>query len=247
MVKKAIILLLCSAALTACSAIEEKTKAGAPLEAASAEWVEGQTSNISSSLEGLEERLAKLETELNGNGSDTAVFKDIPEGYWAYTEIMDLANKGIIKGYPDQKRFYPERTITRYQAASMIVKALNLPLSSSPSVFEDVADDFPGRAEMMTVYQFGIFNGSNGQFNPGEPMKRRHMAMVLQRAFNLPEKQGVFEDYKDVSKDIDGYEEIKRISIYGIALGSEGYFRPEEPTKRSQFSAFIYRALPYKK
>ena len=34
-------------------------------------------------------------------------FLDVPDNYWAYTEISELHHKGILKGYPNQK-FRPE-------------------------------------------------------------------------------------------------------------------------------------------
>ncbi|MBU8881159.1 S-layer homology domain-containing protein [Bacillus sp. FJAT-29790] len=253
MLKKGIILLFCSALLTACSAVEEKLSAGSPLEAASAEWVEDEAGKLASKMDSLDERIKKIEAAL-GDGSTVVpapsgpdlAFNDVTENYWAYKEIMALSALNIIKGYPEQQRFFPERSITRYQAASMIVKALDLPLSDSPSIFADVPPTHPGLAEMMTVYEHGIFKGSEGQFLPGEPMKRRHMAMVLQRAFQFKETNKAVDDYKDVSRTIEGYEEIKTISQYGVATGNDGYFKPEEPTKRSHFSAFIFRALPFK-
>ncbi|WP_433744856.1 S-layer homology domain-containing protein [Falsibacillus pallidus] len=235
---------------------ERKASAAESTEAASTDFVEGETGKVSDKADDLEKRLDNLEDDLktlgsstgnhNGGGNPPSTFTDVPTGsnpYWAYTEIMSLYGKGIIKGYPEEGKFYPERYITRYQAASMIIKALNLPLSSSPSVFKDINSSSGIAKEVMTVYEAGIFNGSDGNFLPNEPMKRRHMAMVLARSFHLIPLNTPFSGYNDVSEKMDGYEEIKSISQYGIAQGSNGSFHPEAPTKRSQFSAFIYRAL----
>lgn len=245
--KKGFTFVCCSLVLASCSSIEKETTASAPLEAASVEWVEGEVKSLSNDTVGLDERIAKLEKEIGDvAASEPVVFKDVQSDYWAYKEIMNLSENGIIKGYPDVGLFYPERSITRYQAASMIIKALDLPLSKSPSVFKDVSSSHPGMAEIMTVYENGIFNGSNGSFLPNEPMKRRHMAMVLQRAFELKETDVQVADYRDVNPNLEGYDAIKIISQHGIATGSNGNFMPESPTKRSQFSAFIYRTLQVK-
>lgn len=245
---KIIIPIACLFFLVSCSGIEKETTAGAPLEVASVDWVDSEVAKVENKTISLDERLARLEEELDGEipeqNEDSVVFTDVPSSYWAHGEIMNLSSKNIIKGYPELKKFYPENSITRYQAASMLVKALALPLSNGASVFEDVPIDHPGLQEIMTVYEAGIFKGSDGSFLPNEPMKRRHMAMVLQRAFDLIRKDDSDIEYSDIYPEIEGYDAIQIISQYGIAKGNEnGEFMPESPTKRSQFSAFIYRAL----
>lgn len=246
--KKWIAPIICLFFLASCSGVEKETSAGAPLEAASVDWVENEVGKVESNTNNLDQRIAQLEKALGevspGEEEDSLVFKDVPRDYWAYTEIMELSSKNIIKGYPEQKRFLPENSITRYQAASMLVKALNLPLTGEASVFTDVPDGHPGVQEIMAVYKAGIFKGSSGSFLPNEPMKRRHMAMVLQRAFELKGMDKHTVEYSDVLPEVEGYDAIQIITQHGIAKGNEkGEFMPESPTKRSQFSAFIYRAL----
>jgi hypothetical protein len=222
-------------------------KAEKSLEAASTEWVEEQLVPIEEQVTSVDDRLQQLEERIqNLQGKTVTPFTDVSTNYWAHTEIMTLYDLGIIKGYPKEGKFYPERTLTRYQAASMLVKALKLPLSEAPSVFKDVSNDHPGLKEIMAVYEHGIFIGSDGYFMPNEPIKRRHMAMVLQRAFDLQGNDTPFSGYTDVSEEVEGYDAIKVISQLGIAKGSNGYFKPEDPTKRSHFSAFVYRTLQYK-
>lgn len=236
----------CIIFLSSCNTLEKETKAETQMEAASVEWVEEQVDEIETRSNSLDDRLAKLEAEL-GNESppeEDSIFTDVTSNYWAYHEIMDLYGQNIIKGYPELKLFYPEKSITRYQAASMMVKALNLPLSNEESVFVDVTSNHPGIKEIMAVYEAGIFKGSDGAFLPNEPMKRRHMAMVLQRAFNLNQGTEKPVSFSDVDPMLEGYDAINLISQYGIAKGNEaGQFMPENPTKRSHFSAFVYRAL----
>jgi hypothetical protein len=251
--------------MTACSA--HKAEAEPVLEAASTEWTEGETARLGSKLSSVEQRAAKLEAEVNallgtspgvpGGGtakppaeppvnpptSGAEVFKDVGTDYWAFKEIMEMYNLGVISGYPDIQKFLPENSITRAQAASMLVKALKLPLSDSPSVFSDVKASDWSRKAIMTVAEKGYFNGSNGKFLPNDPMTRKHMAVVLQRAFELTALNEPYEDYKDVPASNDGYSYIKIVSQHGIARGSDGNYRPSEPTRRSQFSVFLYRAL----
>ena len=51
-------------------------------------------------------------------------FSDIPKGHWSYAAVAKLAQAGIIDGYPDGT-FQGERTMTRYEMAQIVAKALS--------------------------------------------------------------------------------------------------------------------------
>jgi hypothetical protein len=54
-------------------------------------------------------------------------FKDVPVDHWAYQAVENLRQAGILKGYPDGS-LRGKRTITRYEAAAALDRALkNLP------------------------------------------------------------------------------------------------------------------------
>ena len=50
-------------------------------------------------------------------------FSDVPAGSWAYGAVAKLAAAGIVDGYPDGT-FKGERTMTRYEMAQILAKAL---------------------------------------------------------------------------------------------------------------------------
>jgi len=50
-------------------------------------------------------------------------FSDVPAGHWAYASIAKLAAAGIVDGYPDGS-FRGDRTMTRYEMAQIVAKAL---------------------------------------------------------------------------------------------------------------------------
>ena len=50
-------------------------------------------------------------------------FSDLPAGHWAYASVAKLAAAGIVDGYPDGS-FKGERTMTRYEMAQIVAKAL---------------------------------------------------------------------------------------------------------------------------
>ena len=73
-------------------------------------------------------QLVAMVNQLTGNAmqyevSKDAMFPDIPENHWAYEYINGLAAKGIVEGYPDGT-FGGDRTMTRYEFAAMLFKAM---------------------------------------------------------------------------------------------------------------------------
>ena len=50
-------------------------------------------------------------------------FSDVPAGSWAYGAVAKLAAAGIVDGYPDGT-FKGDRTMTRYEMAQIVAKAL---------------------------------------------------------------------------------------------------------------------------
>ena len=50
-------------------------------------------------------------------------FSDVSSDSWAYQSVAQLANAGIINGYPDGT-FKGQNNITRYEMAQMVAKAM---------------------------------------------------------------------------------------------------------------------------
>ena len=50
-------------------------------------------------------------------------FVDVPADSWAYQSVVELADAGIIQGV-DGEHFQGQRSITRYEAAEMVAKAM---------------------------------------------------------------------------------------------------------------------------
>ncbi|MCH3914336.1 MAG: S-layer homology domain-containing protein [Acidaminococcaceae bacterium] len=50
-------------------------------------------------------------------------FSDLPAGHWAYASVAKLATAGVIDGYPDGT-FKGDKTMTRYEMAQIVAKAL---------------------------------------------------------------------------------------------------------------------------
>jgi hypothetical protein len=51
-------------------------------------------------------------------------FPDVPPTHWAYQAVEDLANAGLVLGYPDG-RFLGGRTLTRYEMATIVKRIVD--------------------------------------------------------------------------------------------------------------------------
>lgn len=51
-------------------------------------------------------------------------FPDVPPEHWAYQAVEDLANAGLVLGYPDGK-FLGKRTLTRYEMATIVKRIVD--------------------------------------------------------------------------------------------------------------------------
>jgi hypothetical protein len=54
------------------------------------------------------------------------MFTDVPKSHWAYDAILELIQNGIVIGYADSpaNKFRGERTLTRYEFAYALAKAV---------------------------------------------------------------------------------------------------------------------------
>lgn len=233
--------------LTACE--QEHAGASEEQEIATAPWTEQQLADTNSRLDQIDEKMKQLEQQLakiKTAAESPQVFKDVPVGHWAHVHVTRLYHQNIVGGVGNDL-FAPDQAIRREEAAAMLVRALQLPLSTKPSIFVDVPNSHPFAREIMTAYEAGFVGGyPNNRFAPKESMKRKHMAMVIQRAFRLQATSAPYAGYKDVNERKQGALEIRIISQHGIAEGDNGYFYPEQPTTRAHFATFMDRALQIK-
>lgn len=66
------------------------------------------------------------------------VFDDVPKSYWAFDYIAEMADRGVLNGYPDGN-FYPENSITRAEFAKIMTSAAGLGITDDYSTeYEDV-------------------------------------------------------------------------------------------------------------
>jgi hypothetical protein len=172
-------------------------------------------------------------------------FLDVPYDHRNYTHINALVGLGIINGYSDNT-FRPNNTLTRAQAAIMIVRAAGLSIEGVSSSFTDVPPTHAAYKFISAAYQAGIINGySDGTFKTNENVTRAQIAIMVQQAFNVQASEMIIT-FTDVPEGYAPKKFIETLASQKIVNGySDGTFRPLNNVTRAQFSTMIYNAIQY--
>ncbi|WP_052410370.1 S-layer homology domain-containing protein [Paenibacillus durus] len=169
--------------------------------------------------------------------------KDI-EGHWAAAYIEELAARGITGGYPDGT-FRPNRTITRAEYASMLVKALDLKATGS-SQFGDMNHHWAAEA-VLAAADHGIVSGyGGGQFRPDQSITRQEMVVMAVRAFGFTGGTPLaFADSGSIAAWAQS--SVAAAVQAGIVSGQPGNrFDPLHTATRAEAAAVLVKALKLK-
>lgn len=136
-------------------------------------WKFGQKSHVSRSrvavakdVLALQQQVAVLTKELaayksgmGSNGNAPAKrdinFPDVPENHWAYTYVKSLADRGYLTGYPDGE-FKGDRTMTRYEFAAIIYRALQNGAPSDGDMVRSMDEFEPEIAKAQEIARFRV-------------------------------------------------------------------------------------------
>lgn len=177
------------------------------------------------------------------------------KGHWAEAAMRNLANKGVMGGYPDGS-FKPNNDITRAEFAKLVVHALKLvPTENPPKGDSETAElkdlNDPTKwyyDDVITAIEVGIITGyDDNTFRPNEKITREQMATMIMRAIDSRDiySKPATLNFKDKAK-IKPYalEYVQRIVYLEIMGGMDGnVFAPAEPSTRAQVAAVLVRML----
>lgn len=174
------------------------------------------------------------------------LFNDLKKDFWAYDAIVNLTNRGLVKGYPNGT-FGINHTITRAEAAVIMARAFNLK-ATSPVKFDDVADNHFAKNEIAAVAQAGMMEGmGNNKFSPNGPLTRAEIAAMLTRAYKLEGKANL--NFKDNNPKHWANKYIQAVVANGLASGyPDNTFRPDASITRAEFATFmnnVYKKYGY--
>lgn len=111
--------------------------------------------------------------------------KDVPESYWAHSEIQTVISRGIMT-CDRQGNFNPQQSVSRAEALAILAKAkgkkplpapiVNHILSRYPDAIQIASAD---RSTIAASLQTGILPLESGKIAPHIPITRNDMAHAL--------------------------------------------------------------------
>ncbi len=131
-------------------------------------------------------------------------FPDVPNGYWAACDIDKLAINDVVVGYPDGM-FKPNRSISRAEFATMLVKGFNLDCSmNNECMFKDVPVSNWANAAIAKAVEEDLLKGyPNGKFEPNHPVTRAEALTTIAKGMTCDIDQCKADEI--LSKYADGH------------------------------------------
>ena len=191
---------------------------------------------------------------LTSFGSSNQAYSDLSPSHYAYEHVQRLHGEGILGNVEcPSGKFCPADSTDRKTAAVWIIRTImeDTPPYVSNSRFSDVnAGDW--KAKYIEEFgKRGITSGcgddENGgrKFCPDNNVLRKHMAIFIVRAFDLPPAPDAgFEDVRSGTY----FDSINRLAGVGITAGcGDGTnFCPDRVITRAQAAIMLGRALEWR-
>lgn len=178
-----------------------------------------------------------------------ANFSDVPANYWASPFIERLAQRDIIKGFPDGS-FQPDQPVTRAQFAAIVRNAFNQQSVRQYVGFTDVPRGHWAEPAIQESFTTGFLSGyPNNIFQPNQQIPRAQALVSLASGLQLA-PQG------NVERVLQPYRDAMTIPDYaksGIAAATQrglvvnyptlNALNPNQIATRADIAAFVHQAL----
>jgi len=169
-------------------------------------------------------------------------FDDI-QNNWAKSYILNAYMNQWMNGISSYT-FAPDASMTRAQAATILVRMLGLsPELNSANSFDDCKDNW-AEAYIDTARANNIISGiGDNLFSPDSPVTREETAVMLNNILGYT-NSGSSADFTDVSQNSNSwsYNAINALSEKDIITGyTDGSFKPSNNVTRAEMTAMISR------
>jgi len=168
-------------------------------------------------------------------------YDDVPPGAKFAADISWLTNEGITVGCDTSPPLYcPNGLVTRGQMATFLVRALDLPATSTDYFTDDETNKHEARINSLRAA--GITFGCTAtRFCPDGLVTRGQMASFLVRALDLP---GTSTDWFTDDETNKHEARINSLRTAAITYGcGPTTFCPDGIVTRGQMAAFLHRGM----
>ncbi len=154
-------------------------------------------------------RVLKLDTSTTGYIN----FSDM-NGHWAAAAVSQVADYGIIKGYPDGT-FRPNKPMKRAEIAAIINNYWHV-TGFVPDASAAPISDIKGHwaEQLITALYNHRFTDLyiDKSFKPDAPLQRADVAQIMNRITDRPLLKNSAQKFSDVRSDYWGYNEVNTAS-----------------------------------
>lgn len=176
-------------------------------------------------------------------------FSDVGTNYWAKPYIETLAQKDIIKGFPDGT-FRPNEPVTRAQFAALIRNAFDQSARRTSRTFADVKSSYWASSAIDRAYTTGFLSGyPNGTFAPEQKIPKVQALVSLASGLKL-------SPVGSIDATLNKYSDQAQIPSYarpGVAAATQrsipvnypqvSRLMPAQQATRADIAAYLYQAL----
>ncbi len=177
----------------------------------------------------------------------TQKFWDVEKTHWAFENIAELTDRGVINGYSDGS-FKPEGTISRAEWAKIMVGAAGIAASDTSVRFKDTKGHWAvpyinAASNYLTAY-------SDNTYRPDQAVVREDVTMALVRlkGYSVDDVDysylSKFKDQNSISNNVKAYVAVAVQK--GLIDGFEdGTFRGQSTLTRAEATTLLWRAFQY--
>ncbi len=169
-------------------------------------------------------------------------FSDI-QNSWAKDYILSAYKNSWVKGVtPDT--FAPEQSLTRAEAAALLVRFLGLHVEQNSAYgFDDTRGSW-AESYINTARRYALIDGiGDNCFAPDMPVSRQELAVMLNNHLGYTPSGGLAA-FEDVCSENNtwSYDAICALNEKGIITGyPDGSFKPEVSVSRAEMTALVVR------
>ncbi len=172
-------------------------------------------------------------------------FVDVAQGLWYTDYVLDLAESGLMQGYPDGT-FLPAGKVSRAMVAQVLYRMSGEVPVNYLMPFSDVAEGLWYTEAIRWAASVGVVEGrDDGTFGPNANVTRQDLAVMLARYVEKVAKTELPQDSEAPAfadnADIAPYaaEAVYLLQKAGIVGGTDGKFLPQDTADRAQLCKMI--------